>query len=133
MANHSASCGNIHGAVGGFRSALDRPRDRSSSHEDSHDGRRRRIVLRSCAQPGYIPLDNDWDKQVAFVKATWQAPRPQLLVAYNHDVTTLAGVQPNEAGLFRHVDGPAASARWDVNLYSGSPRLVQRTGSRRGR
>ena len=80
-----------------------------------------------------MPLDNDWDNQIGFVKATWQASRPQVLVAYNHDVTTLGGIQPNEAGLFRHVDGPAASARWTSTYASGSPRLVRRTGSRRGR
>ena len=81
------------------------------------------------ARSGYMPLDNDGDNQINFVKAS----RPQLLVANNHDVTTLGGIQPNEAGLFRHVDGPAASVRWTSTCTSGSPRLVRRTGSRRGR
>lgn len=66
-------------------------------------------------QPGYTPLDNDWDNQIAFVKGTWQTSRrQQVMGSYSRDATTLGGVQSNEAGLFRNtlVGGPGGYARW---------------------
>ena len=64
--------------------------------------------------PGYAPIDNPWDNQIAFVKATWQASRThQVIASYSHDVTTLGGVQSNEASLFRNIvaGGPGAFVR----------------------
>jgi len=65
--------------------------------------------------PGYSPLDNGWDNQIGFIKGTWRpSHRHQLLASYNRDVTTLGGIQSNEAGLFRNIveGGPGAYARW---------------------
>jgi len=66
-------------------------------------------------QPGYAPLDNDWNNEIVFVKGTWQpVSRHQVLGSYSRDTTTYGGIQPNEAGFFRTLiyGGPSAFARW---------------------
>jgi hypothetical protein len=72
----------------------------------------------------YTPLDNAWDNQIGFGKATWRAGRQEVLGSYHRDVTTLGGVQSNEVGLFRHliIGGSGAFGRvtsaWNDSLLT---------------